>query len=652
MTELTKLFSPISIGSMELKNRIVMSPMHTDFAEADGSVSETLHNYLIARAKGGAGLITTEICTVDGLSPYMPCTVGIWDDKFIPIFRKLTDEAHSYGAKIIPQISHPGPESLAPFFNGNQPVGPSPQLAETTKQMCRELTREEIQKLIVQYGEAARRAREAGFDGMELHGAHAYMLIGSFLSALRNRRTDEYGGSIEGRLKFALEVIESIRTRAGKDFPLVMRISGDELAPGGRTIRETQYIAPILVEAGVDAFHCSAGSMPQTSWRIMPPTGTPLGINVPFATALKKVVDVPVMAVGRINDPRFAENILQRNEADLVVMGRALIADPDLPNKAAEGRFEDIAPCIACGLGCSGRKFGTDLTCVVNPTVGKEREMAITPAPQSKKVMVIGAGPAGLEAARIAALRGHQVSVYEKESKVGGQFNLAAVPPMKQELAKVPRYFATQVEKAGGKLIFNAEVTPELVKEQNPDVAIVATGAESLVPNIPGIKGEKVTTAHKILAGEVLIPNGKVLVIGGGMVGCEVAEFLATPGDNPIVGRTHVTIIEMLDDVGCDMVPEVRVLTMQKLREDGVTIHTSTKVKEFLEDGAIVIKGDKEETITGMDFIVLAMGAKSVDILSNEIKDSVAEVHVIGDAKQACRALEAIADGAQIGRQI
>ncbi len=652
MTELTKLFSPISIGSMELKNRIVMSPMHTDFADPDGSVSETLHNYLVARAKGGAGLITTEICSIDSLSPYMPCTVGIWDDKFIPKFRKLTDEAHSYGAKIIPQISHPGPESLAPFFNGNQSVGPSPQLAETTKQMCRELTVDEIQELVVKYGEAARRAREAGFDGMELHGAHAYMLIGSFLSALRNRRTDEYGGSIEGRLKFALEVIESIRARAGKDFPLVMRISGDELAPGGRTIRETQYIAPMLVEAGVDAFHCSAGSMPQTSWRIMPPTGTPLGINVPLATELKKVVDIPVMAVGRINDPRFAENILQRNEADLVVMGRALIADPDLPNKAAEGRYEDIAPCIACGLGCSGRKFGNALSCVVNPTVGKEKEMAITPASRSKKVMVIGAGPAGLEAARVAALRGHQVTVYEKESKVGGQFNLAAVPPMKQELAKVPGYFATQVEKASGKLVFNTEVTPELVKELNPDVAIVATGAESLVPNIPGINGDKVTTAHKVLASEVLIPKGNVLVIGGGMVGCEVSEFLATPGDNPIVGRTEVTIIEMLDDVGCDMVPEVRVLTMQKLREDGVTIRTSTKVKEFLDDGAIVIKGDKEETITGMDFIVLAMGAKSVDTLSEEIKDSVAEVHVIGDAKQACRALEAIADGAQIGRQI
>ncbi|MFO8101329.1 MAG: FAD-dependent oxidoreductase [Dehalococcoidia bacterium] len=653
MTDLPKLFSPINIGSMELKNRIVMSPMHTDFANNDGTISPRLKTYLVTRAKGGAGIITMEIATIDGKSPYMPNTIGIWDDKFITGLSELAAEVHSYDAKIVPQISHPGPESLAPFFYGIQPMGPSPLMAETTKQMCREMTAEDIEKTIEQYGDAARRAREAGFDGMELHAAHAYMLIGSFLSSLRNRRTDRYGGSIEGRLTFALEVIENIRRKAGKDFPLIIRISGDELAPGGRNIRETQYIAPRLVEAGVNAFHVSAGSMPQTSWRIMPPTGTPLGINVPLAADLKKVVDVPVMAVGRINHPLVAEDILQRGEADITVMGRALIADPDFPNKALERRFEDIAPCLACGNGCSGRKVGTDLTCVVNPTVGKEDEMLpLEPASQPKKVMVIGGGPGGLEAARISALRGHQVTLYEKEASIGGQFRLAAVPPMKQELTRLIRYFEVQLEKAGVEVRLNTEVTPELVEEVKPDVAIIATGAESLILNIPGIDGKRVVTAHQVLAGEISLPRGKVLVIGGGLVGLETAEYLASPGDNPIIGRTEVTIIEMLSEVGLDMSPEVRVLSMQKLRESGAQILTSTKVEEFLEDGVVVSRNGQKETITGMKRIVLAMGARPVEVLSAKLKGKVNEVHVIGDAKAARRALEAIAEGAQVGREI
>jgi NADPH-dependent 2,4-dienoyl-CoA reductase/sulfur reductase-like enzyme len=519
--------------------------------------------------------------------------------------------------------------------------------------VCRELTCEEIEKIIDQFGEAARRAREGGCDGLELHAAHSYMLVGSFLSPLRNKRVDEYGGSIHGRLKFPLEVIKSIRSRAGDDFPIIMRISGDMMVPGGMDIRETQYIAPILVEAGVDAFHISCGVFPDTSWRIIPPTGTPLRLNVGLSASVKEVVDVPVMVVGRINDPIIAEDVLIRNEADLVVMGRALLADPELPNKAAKGSFEDIAPCIGCGLGCIAvRSTGKDMTCVVNPEVGREGEMAIVSTDGPKKVMVIGAGPAGLEAARVSALRGHDVSLYEKESKPGGQFNLAAIPPSKQELCKVPRYLFVQSEKAGVNIKLNTEATPELVEESKPDVVIVATGGEPLVPDMPGIKGDRVVTAHDVLASKVVIPSGNVVVIGGGMVGCEVADFLASSGDHPIVGHTAVTIIEMLDDVSMDIAAEARALLMQRLKEKGVKIRTSTKVKEFLEDGVLVEKDGQEESIRGMDHIVLGMGISSVDDISDKIKDKVSEVYVIGDAKQGRTALEAIAEGSEIGRKI
>ncbi|MCX6000717.1 MAG: FAD-dependent oxidoreductase, partial [Chloroflexi bacterium] len=446
---------------------------------------------------------------------------------------------------------------------------------------------------------------------------------------------------------------KKIRSKVGRDFPIIMRLSGDEPTPGGRNLQETLYIAPILAEAGVDAFHISSGTFPHMAWRILPPTGTPRGLNVPFAAAIKEVVKVPVMVVGRINDPRLAEDILQKKQADVIVMGRGLLADQDLPNKAAQGRFDDIAPCIGCGLGCiATRGSGHPMTCLVNPTVGREEETAIVPAARARKVMVVGGGPAGLEAARVAALRGHRVTLYESGPKLGGQFRLAALPPMKQELTRATQYFSNQVVKAGVDVHLNTEVTPELVASVKPDVVIVATGAEPLVPNIPGIRGEKVVTAHDVLGGKVVVPPGNVMVIGGGMVGLEVAEFLANPGDNPIIGCTAVTVVEMLKDVGMDMVAEGRYLLMSRLRENGVRILTSTKVKEILDDGAVVTRNGCEESLRGMDRIVLAMGARSVEKLSGSIKNMVPEVYVIGDAKTPRKALEAIAEGAETGRKI
>ena len=649
---LEKLFSPIKIGSMELKNRIAMAPMATNYANSDGTISERLSAYFEARARGGVGLIILEVTSVDGDFPYVPNTIGLWDDRLIPSMRRFTDLMHSCGTRVFPQVSHPGPESLS-FFKGIQPVGPSAVMCHSNKKMCRELSVEEIERIVEQYGEAARRAREGGCDGLELHAAHSYMLMGSFISALRNHRTDDYGGSLDGRLKFPLDVVRRIKEGAGSDFPIIMRLSGEEYAPGGRDIRGTQYLTRVLADAGVDAFEISGGVFPQTSWRILAPAGTQLGLNVASAARVKEVVNVPVAVVCRINTAQFAEDILQRNEADLIVMGRALLADPELPNKAREGRFEDIAPCMACGLGCvAGRETGRDMTCVINPAVGREREMVMNPAPKPRKVMVVGGGPAGLEAARVSALRGHRVTLYEKESQPGGQFNLACVPPVKQEMSLGIKYLRKQVEKAGVDVRLNTEVTPHLVEEVKPDAVIVATGGESLVVNLPGIDGPRVVCGHDVLAGKVVIKRGRVLVVGGGMVGLEIADYLANPGDNPIVGRADVTVVEMLARVGTDMAPEGRTLLMERLRDNGAKVLTSTTVNEILEDGAVVTRNGQEEAIRDMDFIILAMGCQSVDVLSNQIKDKVSEVYVIGDAKAPRKALEAIAEGAEIGRTI
>jgi 7beta-hydroxy-3-oxochol-24-oyl-CoA 4-desaturase len=664
---LKELFSPIKIGSVEIQNRIAMAPMGTESGADDGTIPDKLVYYHEARAKGGVGLIIFEVTVVDQMNPYMPHGVGLWDDKHIASFKRLTDVVHAHGTKLVPQIAHPGPEALS-FLFGNQPMGPSVVLASTTKQMSREMTLEDIRTVTEQFGEAARRAREGGCDGVELHAAHSYLMVGSFLSPLRNRRTDAYGGSLEGRLRLCIEVVREIKAKAGKDFPIILRISGDEMMPGGRTIEETQCIAPILVEAGVDAFHVSAGVVPLVNWRVIPPTGTPLGLNRHLSAAVKQVVNVPVLVVGRINDPVVAEDILDRGQADMVVLGRALLADPDLPNKAKEGRLDDITPCVGCSIGCFTRLVSLQpLTCINNPTVQKEREMVLTPAAKAKKVLVAGGGPAGLEAAWVAALRGHRVTLCEKEATLGGQYNLAAVPPLKQELSRTIKYLSTQARKAGVKVELNMEVTPEFVAEHAPDVVVVATGGAPLIPDIPGVGGQKVVTAHDVLAGKVVVPNGNVLVVGGGMVGLEVADFLADPGDNPFIGSTNVTVLEMTDTVGANMSGESRALLLPRLRAKGVRIVTSTKVKEILPDGLKAVntvkeiqpdftsafkEGEKDTVISGCDMLILALGARSVDPLSEKLKGKVGEVHVIGDAKQARKALEAIAEGAEIGRAI
>ena len=627
MRPLNKLFSPINIGSMTLKNRIVMAPMNSRLGNSDGTSSKKMIDYYEARAKGGVGLIILPSISVDRISPFKNNLV-LWHSRFIPSFKDIAQAVQAYGTKMVPQLCHPA-------------IGRAPLSYLSTK---------EIKSMTKQFGDAAIWARDAGCDGVELHAAHARLLLGSFISALCNRRTDSYGGSIEGRLKLLLEVIAHVREKVGQDFPIMIRISGDELVPGGRNVRETKYIAPFLIEAGVDALDISIGVFGHPLMGGVGGIGSPEGITVPLSKAVKEVVDVPVVAVGRINSPGYAEDILNRNEADLIALGRALIADPEWPKKAAEGRFEDIAPCVGCGLGC-GRREG-DLTCLINPMVGKEAEMEVSKAKKSKKVMVIGGGPAGLEAARVSALRGHQVTLYEKESVLGGQLNLAAVPPTKQELIKIIKYLSTQVEKLEIPIRLNTEVTPQLVKDIKPDVAIVATGSESYIPDIPGLKNAKIITAYDVLAGKALPGSGNVLIIGGGMVGCEVADFLSDQGYNLPGSRTSVTIVEMMQNICPDIAGENRSSLLKRLYDKGVKIITSAKVIKLLADGIVFIVDGNEETALGFDAIVLALGAESVDDISTEINDCISEVYVIGDATKPRRALEAIAEGAEVGRRI
>lgn len=655
---LHRLLSPIRIGSLEIRNRIAMAPMATDFGDEEGRVSQKLIDYHEARARGGVGLIIMEVTGVDARFPYMPRTVGLWADELIPGYRRLTEAIHAHGARVFPQVSHPGPDSLSSILTGVEAVGPSPGIVnDITKTPCRELAADEIPAIVARFAETARRAKEAGCDGIELHAAHAYMLVGSFLSALRNNRTDAYGGSMERRMRFPLEVIRAIRGKVGPDFPIVLRISGDEMVPGGRSIEETKTIAPRFVEAGIDAFHVSSGAYPDLSWRVIPPTGTPLALNAHLSAALKRAVDVPVMVVGRINDPLLAEDILRRGEADMIVMGRALLADPDVPVKAAEGRFDHIAPCIGCGLGCvSAREQGGDTTCLVNPSVGREAAARLRPAARPKKVLVAGGGPAGLMAAITAARRGHAVELYERADRLGGLYNLASVAPGKQELTKVIGYLQRQAAQAGVRLHLSAPVTPALLKRVAPDVLIVATGSEPCVHELPGADGPNAACARDVIAGRAALPRGRVLIAGGGTVGLEAAEIIAEAGRGPSGGRTSVLIVEQRDQVGTDMFSEARTLLLIRLEELGVRLLASTRLASITADGARVCRegpdGPVEETLSGFDQIVTALGAKALDELSVEAAAAGLEVHVIGDARQPRQAVAAIADGFEVGRTI
>jgi NADPH-dependent 2,4-dienoyl-CoA reductase/sulfur reductase-like enzyme len=387
---------------------------------------------------------------------------------------------------------------------------------------------------------------------------------------------------------------------------------------------------------------------------VVPPSGTPLALNTRFSEAIKQVVSVPIISVGRINSPTVAEFVIANGKADLVSMGRALMADPELPNKAAAGNFEDIAPCVGDITGCLGQLVRGNMTsCIINPAMGREKEMAIVPAEKPKRVFVAGGGPAGLEAARVAALRGHQVTLFEKGPKLGGQVNLASVPPFMQEMSQVIKYLSRQVEKVGVEVKLGKEVTPELVEEMKPDVVIVATGAAPAIPqDIPGIDKDRVVTAWDVLAGKAAAAARDVVILGGGLVGCETADFLAETGENLAAGRTTVTIVEMMEAVGLDMTSEPRHLLMMRLEAKGVKILTSAKVKEILDDGVVYIRDGKEEAIHNVDNIILALGARPVDHLSEKLKGKVPEVHVIGDANEPRKVLEATTEGAQVGRRI
>ncbi len=635
MYSFTRLFSPFKIGSMEVKNRIVMPAMETHLCDKDGFVTPEVISYYRERIKGGVGYITVENTSIDPAGRVNDGMLCIHDDKYLDGLKRLVEEIHRVGGKLVIQLNHAGKEALS-YFTGMQPVAPSAIASPLTRVMPKELSISEIEAVVEGFARGAERVYKAGADGVEVHMAHGY-LVCQFLSPESNIRTDRYGGDTEGRARFAVEITKAIRSRIPKDFPLVCRISADEYTENGIKIEEGKVIARLLESAGASAIHVSACNSTSASFNI-PCYYLDEGCFIHLASAVKSAVNVPVITVGRILKPEMAEKVLEEGKADLISMGRTLIADPYWPKKVAEGRLQEIRPCISCNR-CIESVVESRLVCTVNPYIGREWELENRPKPKAKKVLVVGGGPAGLSAAAAAGRSGHTVWLWEKDSTLGGKYRYASMAPKKEYMRKFLDYLIEESKKYATHIECNKEATLETVKELSPEVVILATGAKDEFINIPGTGNNHLMEVRDAFD-EAASLGKNVAIVGGGPEGCELADYLLTRG-------TQVTIIEMRRMLGLGLVAHPRYHISERLKKAGAKILLNTKVVE-VGTGFIVVsrRGEDTQRLDGFDSIVMPCVHKANDSLVEPLKAFVKEVYVVGDATQGRTALEAVAEGA------
>lgn len=633
---MTTLFDELQIGSMTLKNRTFMAPMSLGYGDQTGIPTLQEQAYWLERAKGEVGCIITDATSVDPNTPYLGNTLCFRSEESIVEYKKFTDKIHEYGTKIIPQITHPGPESISSFF-GVTPISSSGYL-NSMYQKTRELKVEEIPNIISMYANTSYQAKQAGFDGIELHCAHGYMLLGSFLSPLKNKRTDEYGGDLMHRARLLFEVIEAIKSKCGAEFPIILRMSGSEKIAGGNTVENMLQLIPELEKRGVDAFEISGGSQYELPNKIMPSHGEECATNLKEALRIKEISHIPVLLVGKINEAKLARSLVEEEKVDGIVLGRALLADADFVKKVKEGKDCQIAPCTGCLAGCVGQQTKRLCgTCVINPFCGHEIEMKIEPSTSNKKIMVIGGGIGGLSAARMCALRGLDVEVFEKSGVLGGQINLASKITPKKEMHKWIDYLESECQRLHIPVHLNHEVNVNDVHDF--DVVLVCNGS---IPNRPN---ENAYTAHDILDDKVDV-HGNILVVGGGMVGVEASEYICEKHSD-----AHVTILEMKKNIDDGESPANLVSTMTRIQSLPITALTETKLVS-VEDGVKVEKGGETQNLGKFDFIVYATGSKPDPSLYEAIRETGKETYLFGDASSVAQALEAVRDGVNIALKL
>lgn len=665
MSGFPRLMSPVAIGGMQLRNRLVMSPMETLYGTREGLPSPRTLAYFDARARGGVGLVTLGATSIDPRHPETPGGLQIGGDAAIAPHRELVACVHAHGAKIQPQIAHAGPDGLGPQLHGIPALGPSVIPSYLTGTPSLELSEAQFQEIVDLYRAAVRRVAEAGYDGIELHAAHGYMLLGSFLAPQRNRRNDAYAGSTrDGRLRAVLEVLAAIRSEVGDALPITLRISGYERVAGGRPVYDTQRIAPRLVAAGVAAFHVSGGVIDRLVTQMVNGSHDPDGLNVAAAAAVKQVVDVPVIAVGRIHTPELAERILREGSADLVAMARPLLADPELPNKVRQGRVDELRPCISCQncIDAMEQRFSVD--CAVNPATGRERELAIVRDASPKRVLVVGGGPGGLEAARVASRRGHRVALYERGRQLGGALVWAAT--VHADNAPFLDYLRGEIRRTGVEVHLGRELAAADVVALAPDAVIVATGGRVVAPKLPGDDLPHVLSGallRQLLAGvvtaetearlpawqrlgarllggraqqlvrprvvrgvsRVWLPLGRrVAVVGADLAAVELSEFLAERG-------RRVVLLEPGEEIAPEVGAKRRAEHMDRLDRLGVPVNTGVEIAR-IAPGAVVLRlHDGVERRLAADHVILAGEVEPDTTLYDGLRDRVPEIHAVGD---------------------
>jgi 2,4-dienoyl-CoA reductase-like NADH-dependent reductase (Old Yellow Enzyme family)/thioredoxin reductase len=667
MGKLRKLFEPGRIGRMELKNRVVMAPMGTGRHGPEGELTDRLPEYYAARARGGVGLIICQSSIIlwESRAPFRPC---IYDDKFIPGFKMVADAIHEAGGKAAFQLVHHGRlltdyQSLVSHPEDIKPIAPSALSRLLTKEapsqskeevvlwvrgniIPRQASVEDIRRITQGFAEAALRVKKAGFDAVEIHGGHGY-LLSQFLSPLANRRTDEYGGSPANRARFVCEVLAATRQKVGPDFPIILRISGSDFLPGGISIEEVVQQVPLFEDAGADALDISASEQGSIDWQY-PSFLFPQGALVPLAAAVKRVAKIPVIAVGKIYQPAFAEDIIKSGKADFIALGRALLADPQWPNKAREGRFDDIRPCVYC-LNCfnitAHRSYvlAEGISCSVNPRLQHEKLFVSHPTTSPKKVMVVGAGPAGMEAARTLAERGHKVELYEQKDVLGGQWHIASQQAQKKEdYSRLLTYLKRGLEKAGVPVKMNTTVTKELVKNAKPDAVVVATGAVPSTLDIPGITGENVVQANDVILGKKKAGQS-VVVVGGRYLGMEIADQLASEGKKVSLATRR--------ELGRAVERNVYLTLRNRLVEKGVFLYPHSPAVEIKDNGLYIVFNN-DLFFLPADTIVLAIGAKPEKELMEQIRNLAPEVYSIGDCVAPRDVMYAIREADEVARKI
>jgi 2,4-dienoyl-CoA reductase (NADPH2) len=660
------LFEPISLGALTIKNRIWMPAMHLNMAVAF-EVTDPMVAFYEERARGGAGLISVGYATVDERSGNPMC-VGAHDDAFIPGLRRLAAAIQGNGAHAAVQLNHSGRYNHSFMMGGLQPVAPSPIASRLTRETPHALTREEIHEVIQAFAAAARRVVTAGYDLVEVLSGTGY-LISEFLSPLTNERDDDYGGSLENRMRFGLEIAAAIREEIGGAVPLVYRINGNDFMQGGQRRQELQDYAAALAGAGVDGLCVNVGWHEARVPQIV--TSVPRGVFGYLARGIRERVDVPVIASHRINDAATAREMLADGLCDMVAMGRALIADPELPRKASEGREEDVVHCVACGQGCFDSLFKLQAVhCLCNPRAGRELELDDQIVDSPREVLVIGGGAAGMSAAIAAHDKGHRVTLVEASDRLGGQLHLAGAPPGREEFLTLARDLSRQVRLRGLRVILGRCADMALVRELTPDQVILATGAEPIQPAFDGVELPLVVQAWDVLSNRARLGE-RVVVLGGGAVGVETAlfiaekgtlsgdalKFLMVQGAEPLDsllelatrGTREVLLIEALGALGADIGKSTRWTMMQDMKRLGVDARTSTRALAIEAAGVRVEDESGQATLIEADTVVLALGARPVTPLLADLESAGIPTTPCGDAQQVATALEAVHSGHKAG---